>query len=183
MPLNCFCVGRRVYSSNTVSAVPERVCLGPSRLRVGGPAKDVGLISLEYHEGLDGSPRNPLPPSFPHPRTFSIFMEHDITLSFSFSFSLPANRATRIFWRSSRSFSINFYEGHSLAFGYFRTGFRFHLSYFDIGRGLEFLGIKWNFWQGNNFEVFDRGFFLFSKVKKKKEIGSDSILKFWNIYI
>lgn len=179
MPVNCFCVGRRVYSSNTVSAVPERVCLGPSRLRVGGPAKDAGLISLEYHEGLDGSP---LPPSSPHPRTFSIFMEHDITLSLSLFF--PAKRAIRIFWRSSRSFSINFYESHSSVFGYFGTGCRFHLSYFDIGRGFEFLGIRWNFWQENNFYfvVFNRDFFLFSKVKKKKEIGSDSILKFWNMY-
>lgn len=107
MPVNCFCVGRRVYSSNTVSAVPERVCLGPSRLRVGGPAKDAGLISLEYHEGLDGSP---LPPSSPHPRTFSIFMEHDITLSLSFSrpreqsesFDDRLDRSPLIFMRAIR---------------------------------------------------------------------------------
>lgn len=79
MPVNCFCVGRRVYSSNTVSAVPERVCLGPSRLRVGGPEKDAGLISLEYPRGWTDPLPHPLP--LPHPRTFSIFMEHDITLS------------------------------------------------------------------------------------------------------
>lgn len=84
MPVNCFCVGRRVYSSNTVSAVPERVCLGPSRLRVGGPEKDAGLISLEYPRGWTdplAHPSSPPPLLPPHPRTFSIFMEHDITLS------------------------------------------------------------------------------------------------------
>lgn len=34
---------RTVYSSNTVSVARERVCLGPSRLRMGGSAKDAGM--------------------------------------------------------------------------------------------------------------------------------------------
>lgn len=50
--------------------------MGPSRLRVGGPEKDAGLISLEYPRGWTDPSSLP-----PHPPTFSIFMEHDITLS------------------------------------------------------------------------------------------------------
>ena len=93
---------RRVYSSNTVSAVRERVCLGPSRLRVGGPAKDAGLILLEppgwtIHSRTTLTPRLRSPCFILSPYLWSMV-------------ELLRPRAQRIFPRTLRSFPTNFYQ-------------------------------------------------------------------------